>query len=356
MPPTEPVYSPAGRDDELRQVCDDVRLGRWWRMAELLDNTLGVQQRVERTRVLAEVGEGCVYAAWAWAREAPCPDAEVMKARAAVYRARLLKRRNGAAAGAAAREAEALCWRALSMLRADAVPYVCLLALAPVAPPGGFLAVNLMSDPPPDPFLPAGPWRLLFWAKWTEPCLREAYQRMLELLTARQSWAARDFCLWAAERDAAHHGRSEEPHGGSERDAAPHDRSEGPHGCALQTLPLHQRALAYYKARQDAPGSAMPHRAWRSLDIKPAVQQDVDRALAWFEGLRPGEGRLEDLHVLAHALWASTRYQEAKGVFREIGHRYVPVPWAFAADVPGDTHGGLKVFSRAREECLSQKT
>ncbi|WP_159401661.1 hypothetical protein [Streptomyces sp. NRRL F-5053] len=332
----EPVYSPAGRDEQLRQVRDEVRMGRWWRMRDLLASTQGVHHRVERTRILAEVGEGCVRAAREWAQEAPSPDADLMRARSAVFQARQLARRAAPGAGAAAGEAEALCWKAHKVLPADAVPYVCLLALAPVAQPYGRLS-SCLADRPSDLFLPAGPWRLLDRAIRSEPCLSEAYLRVLELLMARQAWSAGYFCSWAAERDAAWH-----------------QRAGHKHGCALQTLPLHQRAHAYFKMRQQKPGAFMPHQAWRAQDVRQAVDADLTRAWGWFTSLAPGAGRLEDLHVLAHALWASTRYVEAARVFGQIGQLYLPVPWAFAADVPGNARAGLQIFIRAQEECLAQ--
>lgn len=91
------VFHPAGLDEELRTVVEEVQAGRWMAMRDLLARsgpTSGL--RTARTQVLAAVAAGSdVVETWC-GEEPQSPDALVMRARVAVERALRASRQHGA--------------------------------------------------------------------------------------------------------------------------------------------------------------------------------------------------------------------------------------------------------------------
>lgn len=315
------VFHPAGLDEELRPVVEDVQAGRWMAMRDLLAQSgSAVGLRTARTQVLAAVAAGSDVVA-TWCREEPQSlDAVVMRARVAVERALRASRQHGAWAGVLAAEAREVCWSAARASPADSVPWVCLIALAQLDQP---LAVREhRAGPPYGSFLPPGPWGLLAEAYQRDPVGREAHVRMLQfwLSRPRPLEAVWHFVQWA--------------------------ESWAPVGSPLLVLPLHAH-VEHYRLLQAARRLRTGHKGQWRLD--ESVVRRTDRAWShWFEAEALEPRSAVDLNVLAHALWAGGRRAEAARVFEAIGPYAGRMPWAHVAADPGRAE---LEFVQARAQC-----
>ncbi|MGI5339714.1 hypothetical protein ACQEVS_21140 [Streptomyces sp. CA-181903] len=308
-----PRFDPAGLDDELRMVLPDLPAGRWLSMRTLLDRTVRARdwsRWASRTQVLGAAAAGTDMVRMWRAEEPDSVAAAVMHARVAVERTVRAHRVGHPDAARLWDEAVEACRMAAYASPDDPVPWICLLALAPL---DGHQRLPEHRVPAPDPLLAPGPWNLLGEVERRDPGNREAYHRMTTLLATRAdgSWGqAHQFARWVLDRT--------------------------PHGSPLLVLPLYVR-VGLWRDR---------HGPGRELDMYWAGEyavQDAERALwGWFDASGPdraGDGAagppdlsILDLSHLAHALWAAHRFIEAARVFAAMGPCAATRPWIHRAD------------------------
>ncbi|MEU8893831.1 hypothetical protein [Streptomyces sp. NPDC048442] len=325
MPSDEfrPVYHPAGHDAELRAVVQELRAGRWVAMRNLLEETADWASWTRRTQVLAAVAAGTDTVRIWRAEEPRSAAATVMHARVAVERATRAHHRSHPQVSELWREAWEACQICVQQVPDDPVPWVCLLALSPLDRDQRMAEHRL---PPPGPMLFPGPWGLLDQVAERDPANREAHQRMLQFVCARNPRGslpeAVNYARWAV--------------------------ASTPPGSPVQALPLYVRMERYRRERgQD-----------RALDMHWVTDdaiRDARWALEnWFDLADPAASSLLDLSHLAHALWGAHQFTEAARVFRTLGPYYAPLPWTYRLhDDHGDaTHGAQELFLRARSRCL----
>ncbi|WP_329192522.1 MULTISPECIES: hypothetical protein [unclassified Streptomyces] len=316
-----PVYHPAGHDHELRVAVQDLRTGRWVSMARLLERTEGLGLWTQRTQVLAAVAAGSdVVQAWR-AEEPHSVAATVMHTRVTVERAVRAHRAGHPRTPELWREAWTACRDAAALSPADPVPWVCLLALAPL---DEHRRMDEHRLPPPGPMLPPGPWGILAEADERDPHNREAYHRMLQFVYAGCPGPlseAANFAHWAA--------------------------GSAPPGSAAHVLPLYVRVERYRREGGQE----------RALDLHWVAEEairDAGHALdRWFLSADPRSASPLDLNHLAHALWGAHRFEEAARVFDAIGPYWTPLPWAHRTRAPADQAVAEEVFLQARSRSLA---
>ncbi|WP_258052535.1 hypothetical protein [Streptomyces sp. Ru73] len=319
------MYDPAGFDAELRVAVEEVAVGRWIGMRDLLRRTgRDWALRTSRSQVLgAAAARSDVVRLWL--REEPeSVDAVVMQARVAVQWAVRAHRRGHRDAGWWEEEARRVCRAAAQRVPLDPVPWVCLLALASLD-----TAVDVERRRPEhrivprEPLLPIGPWGLLDRVNERDPGNREAYHHVLRFFQAQAGSAcapAIDFVRWVT--------------------------SWAPDGSPLLVLPAYAHVERY--RAQVAQGSRDPllRRQW----VADPVLRDTLRALTgWFDhaAIR-GARSVRDLSYLAHALWAGCQYDQAGRVFAALGQHADKLPWAYVAETPELAETELR---RARLQC-----
>ncbi|MFJ6718434.1 MULTISPECIES: hypothetical protein [unclassified Streptomyces] len=316
-----PVYHPAGHDKELRVAVQDLRTGRWVSMARLLERTDGWGLWTQRTQVLAAVAAGSDVVQ-AWLTEEPrSVAAAVMHTRVTVERAVRAHRAGHPRTHELWQEAWSACRDTAGLCPADPVPWVCLLALAPLDEQRRMDEHRL---PPPGPMLPPGPWGILAEVEERDPNNREAYHRMLQFVYAGNPGPlteAANFAYWAA--------------------------GSAPSGSTAHVLPLYVRVERYRRERgQD-----------RALDLHWVAEdaaRDAGHALErWFHHADPRYASPLDLNHLAHALWGALRFDEAARVLDAIGPYWTPAPWAYRTRSPADQALAEEVFLQARSRSLA---
>ncbi|MEU9479973.1 hypothetical protein [Streptomyces sp. NPDC048191] len=312
-----PSYDPAGPDTALRAALQDLRTGRWMAMRTLLADTAPGWQWTQRTQVLAAAAAGTdVVRAWL-AEEPGSVHAAVMHARVGVERALRAQREKHLRTHELWIEAWDAAQSATRIAPRDAVPWVCLLALAQLDPEQRWEEHRV---PAPEPMLPPGPWGLLAEAARRDPYNREAHHRMLQFLYARSGSGrlaeAAGYAQWAAR--------------------------QAPAGSALHVLPLYVRVERY---RRDSGHDAALDLHWVAED---AAREARHALHSWFEQTHRAERSLLDLNHLAHALWGSLRFPDATRVFDAIGPYFTPPPWMYRTP---DRARAVEVFSQARDRC-----
>jgi hypothetical protein len=311
----QPQFHPAGFDDELRTVLDDVRAGRWRSMSELLRDcpTWGV--RTTRSQVLA-VAAAQRDTVQAWLQEDPDANAVMMRARVRTQRALTAHRTGQRDRGKLADHARAACGEAVRNWPLDPVPWVCLLALAQLDWPELERRRPEHCLPSPERMLPPGPWGLLYEADQRDPGNREAWHRFVQAIQA-YGQNAYDIGRWAS--------------------------SQAPDGSPLLLLPLYLHAEHY--AQQQARG-ALPPLYWTSDPISYYTAQALER---WFKHADRASWSPLDLNHLAQALYSGGRPAEAVEVFEAIGPFVTPEPWKHLAQA---RDRWLEEFEHARHRCL----
>ncbi|WUH92649.1 hypothetical protein OG900_22755 [Streptomyces sp. NBC_00433] len=318
---------PAGPDGELRAALEEVRIGRWVAMRDLLAKTrTRWELRTSRSQVLAAAAARS-HVVREWLLDDPSgADALMMRARVGTERVLRAHRSGRDGTAELAVEARTAVWAAARAAPDDPVPWVCLLALAQVDPR------QLEPEhrmPAPEEMLPPGPWRLLAEVQRRDPYNREAHHRALQfLLNARSggSAPALNFAHWVG--------------GWVPLESA----------SALLVLPLYAYAQHYRDKRERGRYDAIGRAQW----TREPLINDVQRALVgWFERSVPAERSVLDLNHLAHALWAGRRYAEAAEVFDAIGRYATAQPWSLVAAEPGDPQSGVEEFLKARRQCLA---
>lgn len=311
MPATDMplIVDLAGRDDELRTALDDLPMGRWFAMRDLLLKTgSDWLLRTSRSQALA-IGVGDGQAVAAWLKEEPLnADALMMWARVLTRQAtRGMNQNKGLGLlreiGRLARDA---CWKALRRSPEDPVPWVCLLDLAKLPfdaqPLDPFYRQRAREwDQPPDAIgLFTGPWPLLAEVDRRDPGNREAYHRMLQYAEVRQGggWAV-DFARWVTGRIPA--------------------------GSHLHVLPLYSFVSTYQRHHGSGQSGAISF--WTNGQVRHYACKARDD---WFYSVpRPARSRMSllDLNHLAYVLVASGE-NGANLVFDEIGPYATSAPWA----------------------------
>ncbi|MFC4463973.1 hypothetical protein ACFPH6_05245 [Streptomyces xiangluensis] len=307
-------FHPAGFDDELRVVLEDVRAGRWRSMRDLLATTDSWTVRTARSQVLAAAA-ATSDAVEAWGQEARDHHWLMMRARVLAQRALNAHRAKDPGATAVADQARFACGEAARHWPADPVPWVVLLALAQVDAVQPWRRRPEHWMPPWEPLLPYGPWGLLYEAHRRDPYNREAWHRMLQALT-EYGENATDFVRWVA--------------------------TWAPQGSPLAVLPLHVYARVYQQRREEGVLTAL---YWTT----DPVSHYTRRALTWwFEHADRATWSPLDLNHLAQALH-SGGFADAAPVWEAIGPCATPIPWKYVADYPPQWQ---EEFLRARRHYL----
>ncbi|MGW7518977.1 hypothetical protein ACWGJ2_25650 [Streptomyces sp. NPDC054796] len=323
-----PVYSPSGFDAALRQVVEEVRVGRWMGMKALLESTgSDWALRTSRTQVLG------VFAArsqvvQAWLEEEPRdPNCQVMRGRVAVERALRAHRERHPSAPQLEAEAREICLGAAELLPTDPVPWVCLLALAQaderqVRPEHRQYAA--------EPMLPPGPWGLLYRVYERDRYNREAHHRMLRFLHACAAGAdgshaaAIDFMRWVS--------------------------SWAPAGSPLLVLPLYAYAEQFRRQVETQSADRWLRQRWAH---EPIILDTRNALHGWFARTDPAQQSVMDLNYLAHAAWAAHWHRDAGRVFTALGPYFTQQPWGYVSDDPDDPEAARAEFLRARAQSLS---
>jgi hypothetical protein len=320
-----PDYNPAGLDAALRTALEDLRAGRWMAMRSLLAGTgTDWALRTGRTQVLGMVAASSnVVQVWR-AEEPHSADALAMWARVAVMRAVQAHRRSHPSAGRLEQEARGACLAAAQAWPEDPVPWVCLLALAQVDVPPQRREHWCR---PPEVMLAPGPWALLDEVRDRDRFNREAFHRMFQWFVrpgGQTRACGMDFARWVA--------------------------SWAPAGSPLKLLPLYGfvEHFRYQRHEAESPSDPLVGRRW----IKDASASSIETALAWFDHSPPANRLAVDLHYLAHALWASTRFQDAARVFTEIGPHATWLPWSHLSADPDRSELAEAELRRARIQSL----
>lgn len=321
-PSGRPVYHPAGHDEQLRAVLQDLKTGRWVSTRNLLDSTRDWGLWTQRTQILAAAVAGSDIVK-AWQSEEPhSAAATVLHTRVLVERTLRAHRAGHRHTNELWREAAAACGTAVDTSPEDPVPWVCLLALAQLDKGQRWDAHRV---PAPEPMLFPGPWHLLAEADKRDPGNREAYHRMLQFAYTRRPGGplteAVNFAHWAS---------------GSAYTGSP-----------LHLLPLYVRVERY---RKDGGSEHALDLHWIGED----ATRSASRALhLWFDHALPAATSLLDLSHLAHALWGAHQFQDATRVFDVLDPFYTVAPWTYRTRSPGDAEAAAEAFVQARTRCLS---
>ncbi|MCX5261791.1 hypothetical protein OOK27_48025 [Streptomyces canus] len=311
----QPQFHPAGFDDALRPVLEDVRAGRWRSMRDLLEDCPTWGRRTSRSQVLAAAAADG-DAVEAWLQEEPHFNAVMMQARVSVERALNARRAGQRDVGSLTDRARAACWEAARGWPADPVPWVGLLTLAQLDSADVRQRRPEHRMHPWEYMLPYGPWGLLREVQQRDPGNREAWHRMLQALQAYRE-NAHDFVRWV--------------------------QTWAPKGSPLVVLPLQLYAEHY--GEQRARGSLTPL-YW----TRDPVSHYTRRALEWwFNHADPTEWSPVDLNHLAQALHSGGFPEGTGEVFEAIGPFATPAPWRYVADKP---ERWLEEFERSRRRYL----
>ncbi|HEY0420365.1 MAG TPA: hypothetical protein VGC80_12680, partial [Acetobacteraceae bacterium] len=251
-------------------------------------------------------------AAERWLAERPDErDAWALHARVAVYRAVRANRRQHPDSPVLVEMARRACIEAARNWR-DPVPWVTLLQLAGIPQRPGRHSAEAADDP----------YVLMEQLSRRHRFNREGYHRLLAAVGPEAGGSM------IAVIDAA-------------RVAV----SQAPAGSPLHLLPL----LAHLKSYQRNAGSSyrdqvlFADREWSTAQARHEIAAAYTN---WFAApQREPDVLLPDLHLLAHALWKASMFDEAAEVFTEIGPWAYPVPWS--------AHGDAATYlQRARDRCL----
>jgi hypothetical protein len=308
------VYDLAGHDTALRFALEEVGVGRWMAMRDLLEQTgKNWVLRTSRSQILASVvARTDIVSRW-HQEERSNPNALMMRARVATERLLIADRQQQQLeepkpiARSAVISARQICESASQADPGDPVPWICLLAMAPLDRDH-----SMNRRPAPHgSLLPPGPWDLLAQIDGRHLGNREAHHRMLRFIEY-DPVAVSDYMAWLDTW-----------------------LSNVP-GSPLVVLPLHVEASRF---RADDPLAL--HR-WQTAVVRGHVERAWED---WFLKAPLDEKSGLDLNHLAHALFAAYELAKADKVFQAIGPYATHWPWAHVADDPE------AAFLKAREQC-----
>ncbi|MGW0732070.1 hypothetical protein [Streptomyces sp. NPDC002851] len=321
LPTARPVYHPAGHDEPLRAVLQDLKAGRWVSTRNLLTETPDWGLWTQRTQILAAAAAGSDVVRL-WRSEEPnSVAATVLHARVAVERALRAHRAGHRHTNDLWREASEASQLASRASPEDPVPWICRLALARLDEGQRW---DEHREAAPEPMLFPGPWTLLDQADKRDPGNREAYHRMLQFAYYRRGpdsplTEALNFVQWAA--------------------------ASAPAGSALHLLPLYAHVERY---RREGGQQHALDLHWITED---ATRHTLRALHLWFDHALPAGMSLLDLNHLAHALWGAHQFQDALRVFGAIEPFFTVVPWTYRTDAPGDPEAAVEAFMQARARC-----
>jgi len=309
------VWDPAGRDRRLATTTQELRTGRYALAGELLaDRRVDEDVRDYRYLILAQIAAANGVDS-AWLAEQPgSPEAALLRVRTSVIRALQAHRAQHPKADGLIELARTQCLAAAERFPDDPLPWVALLHLAPAAPE---------NIPGPPELAIDGPWQTMnqLWRRdmWN----REAHHRLLAAVGPKSGGTVSSVsgvAHWIA--------------------------SQAPPGSALSVLQL----VAFTEAfRQQMERSAqskivLTYRNWSTA----YAEQETERCYEqWFVPFGGKAAVLPDLHYLAHALWAGSRWKPAAEVFNAIGPYALTTPWSL--------HGNPEqVLVTARDRCMAE--
>ncbi|HET9170967.1 MAG TPA: hypothetical protein VFN97_16135 [Actinospica sp.] len=296
MPPLgrgfKPVFDICLRDRDLRTAVEDVGIGRWVGLRELLERTgADWDRRTHRIRVLADAAAGgkCVET---WQVAQPdSVDALVLRAEVEVVRVFRVAARDGSVATMRLDSTVDACIAAAKAAPSDPVPVVSLLTIARLYP-GGQREIDA------------------WWGEMQQrdPFNREACHQVLRYFSSRYHGSAsmvQNFARECAQR--------------------------APLGSPLAVLPLAARVeeFKYSRGRPNAADLAL-----NDMWIDEGALYDLDVAMdRWFHRRSRAYAQdTADLHFLAHGLCFGNRVEQAAPIFEAIGDLATSNPWALAGD------------------------
>jgi len=312
-----PVWSATGADAGLASALQELAAGGFIAASDLLaaGDDVATDLRCFRLMLMAPPAAAS-GAAERWLAERPGErDAWALHARVMVHRAVRAHRDQHPSARVLADVAQRVCIEAAERDWWDPVPWVARLQLACVRRSQERVGSDAVDDP----------YWLIEELSHRHRFNREGYHRLLA----------------AVGPDA----------GGSMIamiDAARVAVSQAPSGSPLHLLPL----LTHLKSFLRAAGSSyhdqvvFADREWSTAQARHEIAAAYDN---WFAAPQrdPKEVLLPDLHLLAHALWKASMFEQAGQVLTEIGPWAYPVPWSAHGDA-------ATFFQRARDRCLGQ--
>ncbi|TCR22932.1 hypothetical protein [Streptomyces sp. BK205] len=310
-------YHPAGLDEPLRPVLEDVRAGRWRAMRTLLADTGSWALRTARSQVLAAAAAPG-DAVEAWGAERREHDWLMMHARVQTQRALRAHRDRAPSALPIEGAARRACHAAIRSWPQDPVPWVTLLALAQIDNGPLWNRQPEHRMPPWERGLPAGPWGLLAEIQRRDPDSREGWHRMLQALDAYQEGVT-DFVRWAS--------------------------SHAPPGSPRTLLPLYVYVEIYRQRQATKAGAPL---FWTT---DPVAFYTARAATHWFAHSVEATRSALDLNYTAQALHFGGFRDLAVPVFKAIGPHATPAPWKYVAAAP-QLWG--EEFQRARRRSLPE--
>ncbi len=312
-------FHPAGFDTELRPVLDDVRAGRWRSMRALLDASQSWAQLTARSQVLASAAAQC-DAVEAWGRESRDHQYRMMWARVLVQRTLHTHRRGQHGAYALAEEARKACHLAITFMPESPLPWVALLALAPLDSPHPRERLPENRQTCWEPGIPEGPWGLLHEADKRDAFNREAWHHALRALLAYQVSAegAVNFSRWAS--------------------------LSAPRESAVRLLPLYVHVERFRRRHNRA---ETPRLHWAGSGISFYTLRAANE---WFPHTDKTTWSPLDLNHLAQALHHGGT--PARDVFEAIGSCATRTPWQ---DIAPDGRSWQEEFLQARHLRLHER-
>lgn len=293
------------KDKELRTAVQDVAIGRWAGLRDLMERTgRDWDRRTFRVRVLADAAAaGKCVEAWQIA-QSDNPDATVLRAEVEVVRVFRLAARDGSVPLDRLDAALQACLKAARAAEGDPAPLVSLLTVARLYP-NGHPGIH--------------EW-------WAELLRRDTYNR--------------EGCHQAMRYFSDRYHGSEEVALDFARDVA----QRCPIGSPLTVLPLVARVEAF-RFRSVGQSTTAPDLNDRWLGI--GAVSDLEVALGrWFNlRIQSNAQDVSDLHYLAHGLCYANRSQAAAPVFKQIGDLVVGTPWTLFGEP-------VTVFSYWRNKAL----
>ncbi|MFC1435354.1 hypothetical protein ACEZDB_32410 [Streptacidiphilus sp. N1-3] len=310
------VYDLAGHDSALRVALVEAGVGRWMAVRDLLDDTGdNWSLRTSRSQVIASaVARTDIISRWSQ-EERSNPDALMMRARVATERVLIAHRQQQQldepqpVAHSAVVSARQVCENASQVNKADPVPWICQVALAPL----DRNHLTSRQPAPPGSLLPPGPWGLLQQVDGRHLGNREAHHRLVRFIEDDPVVVA-DYLAWLDTWVP----------------------TQVP-GSPLLVLPLHVHA-----ARRQADDDQLAHLRWQTALMRSLTNTAWE---GWFLRAPLDERSALDLNYLAHALFAAFELAKADKVFQAIGPYATKLPWALVADDPESA------FLKARDQC-----
>ncbi|MGW3403326.1 hypothetical protein [Streptomyces zhihengii] len=296
-----PDFDPAHGDTELSRALDDIAIGRWQGMRELLGGPAGEDRarRTHRIRVLAHAAAGSSATRIWLAAEPDSGDAAVLRAATEVVRVfhLAIAAGHGTAPDRARIDAAARsCLDAARKHPDDPMPWVSLLTLARLYE-GGVPRRDLRR-----------------W--WDEMRRRDPYNveghvQMLRYHSAR--WHGTHGRMYDFARDAA---------------------GASPPGSPLPVLVQIARAEEYRYIADGAQGRVVRgfDQHWKHELAVTEIRRTWERWILWRADGPVAPHLIAELNYLVHAACHAGLLQEAAGLFRLLEGRAAHLPWAYTGD------------------------